>query len=186
MHQAEEADKEELPQPVLCVGCILLSFVLISSEWCPTIRKPMSSLQGGLGLLPPSFQQQQWQLCYETQPSQVPPRQLIFPPTQARKQVLLLVELPPRALMEALDFLQTLMCATQAPVWMEPPASMASTLSNAFAFPATEGTCVRSVRPPWLQLIPLTAAPPCSHTAPQKSWSPVLPSALPSSQWANL
>lgn len=55
-------------------------------------------------------------VCYEIQPSQVPPKQQIFPPTQARKQVLLWVELPPRALMEALDFLQTPMCATQAPV----------------------------------------------------------------------
>lgn len=124
-------------------------------------------------------------VCYEIQPSQVPPKQLTLPPNQARKQVLLLVELP-RALMEALDFLQTPMCATQAPVWTEPPALMASTLSNAFAFPATEGTCVRSVRPAWLQLILLTAAPPCSHTTPQKSWPPVLPSVPPSSQWANL
>lgn len=33
-------------------------------------------------------------VCYEIQPSQVPPKQLVLPPNQARKQVLLLVELP--------------------------------------------------------------------------------------------
>lgn len=33
-------------------------------------------------------------VCYEIQPSQVPPKQLTLPPNQARKQVLLLMELP--------------------------------------------------------------------------------------------
>lgn len=50
---------------------------------------------------------------------------------------------------------------------MEPPAWMPSTISHAYAFPATEGTCVRSVGPSRLQLTLLTAAltPPSSPSS---------------------
>lgn len=52
--------------------------------------------------------------------------------------------------------LQRWMSAIRTPVPTEPPVSMAWTLTNAYAYPATEGTTVRSVRGR-LQLIALTA-----------------------------
>lgn len=104
-------------------------------------------------------QQQQQQQFLEIQPPLPGLWRAAGLATRTEAAVFAKLELPAGVLTVALGFLQTLTSASQALVRMEPPAWMPSSLSHAYAFPATEGTCVRSVRPSRLQLMLLTAAP---------------------------
>lgn len=157
----------------------LAGVALTSPERPSTIRRHHKNAfligwVGSLDFTPPAAAVA---VCYQIRPEQVLPKQPMLPPNKQGNKFSSWWNSLPRALMEALDFLQTLMSATQAPVWMELPALMASTLSNAYAFPATEGTCVRSVRPTRLQLILLTASLPPSSPIPRKL-SPAAPITL--------